>query len=432
MAEAPAAMLAVLEAPGVKGREVLRLAPPRYAPNEKDAVTSLIRRIVAAPGNDHPPVTRAFNVLDIGKVAELFAPWRHGLKGVTPYYAVKCNPNPALLGALSALGSGFDCASPAEMDAVLALGNVSPDRIVYANPCKPESHITYAASLGVNVTTFDSVEEVGKMKRFHPTCKLLLRLKVSGAGGEAVLDLGTKYGAREEDVAPLLCAARDAGMQVCGVAFHVGCKVSRVDVYDDALKAAREVFDAAVVLGLPPMRILDIGGGFTAAAGGLFEEACGVINVALARHFGDIMPGDGVEVIGEPGHYFAETPFTLAARVFGKRTHGQEEREYWIDDGIYGTLSCVINVYKYKPRPVPMAAAAPADDGSGGETTHLSTVFGPTLDSLDVVVQGYPLPELRIGDWLVFHDVGAYTTVMSCNFNGFSASEMKTYLASSA
>ena len=221
-------MRAVLEAPGVKGLEVLRL-PCDDDTNEKDAVTDLIRRIVVTAD---PPVTSAFSVLNLGKVVELFAAWRRGLKGVPPYYAVKCNTNPALLGALAALGAGFDCASPAEMDAVLALG-VTADRIIYANPCKPEAHIEHAASVGVNLTTFDSVEEVDKLRLFHPRCKLLLRLKVPDAG-DALLDLGTKYGARQEEVARLLRAAQSAGLAVSGVAFHVGSAVSRVGVYDAA------------------------------------------------------------------------------------------------------------------------------------------------------------------------------------------------------
>ncbi|KAF8650469.1 hypothetical protein HU200_063834 [Digitaria exilis] len=401
MAEAPAAMRAVLEVPGVTGQEVLRL--PCDAANAKDAVTGLVRRIITT---GDPPVTSAFNVLDLGKVAELFAAWRRGLKGVPPYYAVKCNSNPALLGALAALGSRFDCASPAEMDAVLALG-VTADRIIYANPCKPESHIAYAASVGVGVATFDSVEELRKIKRFHPGCKLLLRLKVPDAGDAARWDLGTKYGALEDEVAPLLLAAQSAGLAVWGVAFHVGSEVSRVGVYDAAVQAARTAFAAAAALGMPRMHVLDIGGGFAAAS---FKDACAVINAALARHFGD-MPD--VEVIGEPGRYFAETPFALAARVCASTG----------DDGFYGTLCCV--QHGYVPRPVPVAAAChSAADQRGGETRHLSTVFGPTCDSLDVVVQGYPLPELGIGDWLVFHDVGAYTTELSCNFNGFSAAEM--------
>ena len=54
--------------------------------------------------------------------------------------AVKCNNNPVILAVLAALGCGFDCASPAEIQSVLDLG-VPLDRILYANPCKQMSHI---------------------------------------------------------------------------------------------------------------------------------------------------------------------------------------------------------------------------------------------------------------------------------------------------
>ena len=46
-------------------------------------------------------------------------------------------------------------------------------------------------------------------------------------------------------------------------------------------------------------------------------------------------------MIGEPGRYFAETAFVLAARVIGKRMRG-EQREYCIGDGLYGSLNCII------------------------------------------------------------------------------------------
>jgi ornithine decarboxylase len=137
----------------------------------------------------------------------------------------------------------------------------------------------------------------------------------------------------------------------------------------------------------------------------------------------------GLHVIGEPGRYFAETSFALAARIFGKRARRQM-REYWIDDGFYGTLSC-IHIDNYVPRPVPVVLASPASRATSAGETHPSTVFGPTLDPLDVVVKDYQLPELHIGDWLVFHDVGAYGTVLSSNnYNGFSTSDMNTYVAS--
>ncbi|KAF8701054.1 hypothetical protein HU200_033949 [Digitaria exilis] len=397
---------AVLVAPGVKDRKVLEFNRGG-ALKDRDVASGLIRSVLAS----NPTQRSAFYVFDLAKVVDLFRSWRRALPGVRPCYAVKCNPDPSLLGALAALGAGFDCASRAEIEAVLALGaGVHPRRdIVYANPCKPEAHLEFAAEAG---------EEVAKVRRCHPGCELLLRIKGPDSG-DARVDLGTKYGAHSGEVVPLLRAAQRAGVPVAGVSFHVGSGAANLDVYRGAVEDARKVFDAATDLGMPPMRVLDIGGGFV--SGPRFDEAAAVINDALARHFGDL---PCVEVIGEPGRYFAETAFTLAARVIGKRVRG-EVREYWIDDGLYGSLNCVIMDH-YVPTPRPLAGARP------DERTYASTVFGPTCDSLDTVVRGYQLPEMSVGDWLVFDDMGAYTTGAGSNFNGFATSDIKIYVAYSS
>ncbi|CAL5087065.1 unnamed protein product [Urochloa decumbens] len=376
-------MQTILVAPGVKGKKVLSFTRDPGL-KDKDAVAGLIRSIVATATSSSGPAQRsAFHVLDLAKVVDLYWSWCRALPDVRPYYAVKCNPEPALLGALAALGAGFDCASRAEIAAVLALG-VHPRSIVYANPCKPEPHLEYAAE--------------------------------GPDGGKAKVDLSAKYGAHAGEVAPLLRAAQRAGLNVTGVSFHVGTGASCQDVYRGAIESARAAFDAAVAMGMPPMRVLDIGGGFT--AGAAFEEATAVINDALAQHFGDL---PCVEMIGEPGRYFAEKAFTLAARVIGKRARG-EVREYWIDDGLYGSLNCILMDY-YVPRPRPLATPR------AGDKTYTSTVFGPPCDSLDTVVTGYQLPEMSVGDWLIFDDMGAYTTAAGSKFNGFDTSEIKIYVA---
>ena len=53
---------------------------------------------------------------------------------------------------------------------VLALG-VSPERIIFANPCKVVSHLKYAASSGVKKMTFDNEEELLKVKKYFPDAK---------------------------------------------------------------------------------------------------------------------------------------------------------------------------------------------------------------------------------------------------------------------
>ena len=48
-----------------------------------------------------------------------------------------------------------------------------------------------------------------------------------------------------------------------------------------------------------------------------------------------------------------------------------------------------------------------------------SAVFGPTCDGLDTVLQNCSLPDLAVGDWLLFPRMGAYTSAASSTFNGF-------------
>ena len=54
-----------------------------------------------------------------------------------------------------------------------------------------------------------------------------------------------------------------------------------------------------------------------------------------------------------------------------------------------------------------------------------STVFGPTCDGLDVVLRDAPLPELAVGDWLVFPKMGAYTLAGACDFNGMGGADVR-------
>ena len=53
---------------------------------------------------------------------------------------------------------------------------------------------------------------------------------------------------------------------------------------------------------------------------------------------------------------------------------------------------------------------------------YQSTVWGPTCDSMDVITKDARLPELSIGDWLYYEEMGAYTVAAASRFNGFNLS----------
>ncbi|KIY94504.1 ornithine decarboxylase [Monoraphidium neglectum] len=128
-------------------------------------------------------------VYDLGNTLRLFKAWRAAMPRVAPFYAVKCNPEPALLRLLAALGAGFDCASKAELEAVAALG-VPQDRVIFAHPCKRPADLRFAAGAGVQLTTFDTEGELGKVAAMYPGVGLVLRVRcddpdVSGAAAAA-------------------------------------------------------------------------------------------------------------------------------------------------------------------------------------------------------------------------------------------------------
>ncbi|WRX25120.1 Orn/DAP/Arg decarboxylase 2 [Theobroma cacao] len=291
---------------------------------------------------------------------------------------------------------------------------------------KPESHIKYAAKVGVNLATFDSKCELEKIKKWHPKCALLMRIQVPETSGAAFL-FGSKFGALPEEIVPLLQAAQAAELNVVGVSFHIGSRAINYHAFEEAILAAKTTFETAAQLGLPKMHILNIGGGFT--SGPKFTEAASAVKVALQKYF-PTGPTTGLKIMAEPGRFFANEPFTLATSILGKRIRN-EIKEYWINDGMSGSM----NYLKYDHDDVictPLANYGNNDVITRkGLKTSDSTVFGPTCDPADTVLEGYPLPDLQVNDWLVFHNMGAYTSSRGNDFNGFETSAIPTYLANS-
>ena len=136
-------------------------------------------------------------------------------------YAVKCNPEPAVLRALHAGGvAHFDCASISE---VALVRQMFPDAAIhFMHPVKARGAIREAwARHGVRDFVLDSADELAKI--LHEIAAtgvagalgLIVRLALPKGG--AVLDLSGKFGAAPDAAVALLRAARAA----CGAAGRV-------------------------------------------------------------------------------------------------------------------------------------------------------------------------------------------------------------------
>lgn len=371
----------------------------------------------------------AFYIGDIGDIIKKYKKFQHCLPNVEPHYAVKCNNEPAVLEILSNLGLSFDCASKLEIQTILNMG-VSPNRIIFANPCKQNSHVRYAAANNVALMTFDNEAELYKVKDLYPDAKMVIRICVDDS--KSLCQLGLKYGVLPRNAKALLEVAKNLGLNVVGVSFHVGSGCFDASAFYHAVKNAWNVFKDAESLGFN-FTLLDVGGGFPGdnKAEITFEETADQLNLAFSKYF---PVGCGVKIIAEPGRFFVSSAFTVVCNITSVRAvsgdnsekRNQKQKEgfmYYINDGVYGSFNCILFDHNH-PKPEPL-------DTSEGSKLYPCSVWGPTCDSMDCISKKIMLPEMEIGDWLYFENMGAYTMAAASNFNGFMTPRMHYVISES-
>ena len=365
----------------------------------KDVVLQKIQQKINSGCADH------FMVCELGKLRERFELWQLHMPRVQPLYAIKCNDDPRILEVLASLGCGFDCASWHEIDTALTL--VQRENIIFANPCKQQSHLEKAREHNVSLMTFDSSDELAKISACYPEAQCVLRLLTEGK--DTACDFSSIFGSKITDVPFLLAQARSYNLDVVGVSFHCGGANSNPTSYRDALDNARAAFEIGTQAGYD-FKLLDIGGGFPGSSDKdhIFAEIC------KSMHFDDFDPD--VRIIAQPGRFFVTSAQILATRVFSMKQKPNNSFAYYINDGIYGSLNNILydNAKPIARKFVPAGNASPAETPE----TFTSTIFGPTCDSLDCVAKNVRLPRMEVDDWFVFENMGAYTNVRGCEFNG--------------
>lgn len=341
--------------------------------------------------------------------------------------AVKCNPDSQVIRLLAELGTGFDCASKAEIEQVLKVG-VDPTRIIYAQPCKTQSYVRYAKQHGVKQMTFDNKDELYKVKKLFPDAELFLRISTDDSSSLCRLSL--KFGASLDSTNGLLKLAKELELNVVGVSFHVGSGASDPMAYMKAVSDARVVFDQAAAFGYH-LRTLDVGGGFVDET---FEAMTTVLRMALDEY----MPSH-ISIIGEPGRYYVSSAFTLASHIIARRAVEEPdtlEKSYmlYLNDGLYGNFSSIMFDHQNPEAKILRVgnrmlyesfSASQNDDGIE------YSIWGPTCDGIDRISDSIRFQHtLDVGDWLYFEDMGAYTKCSATRFNGFTDAHDVIYVSS--
>jgi ornithine decarboxylase len=349
-------------------------------------------------------------VIDHEVIRRNYAAFRRHLPKVQVYYAVKANPEPAIIRTLYRAGASFDVASLPEFLLVYEHIRRLPakerqdfiwDKIVYANPIKPKETLQ-ALDRYKPLVTFDNPAELRKIRQYAPSAGLALRLRVPNTG--SVVELSSKFGCNPGEAVDLIEEAFRIGLVVEALSFHVGSQCTNFENFVQALNMAAAVMQEAKARGYE-IKILDIGGGFPAPYDRHvkpFAVLARKINAEINRLF----PGD-IEILAEPGRFLVATAAAAVARIIGKAVRDGKTC-YYIDDSVYHTYSGIIFDHcQYRVKAFKRGKK------------EICAVFGQTCDGLDTISQSEELPGLEIGDLVYSENIGAYSSASATWFNGF-------------
>lgn len=361
---------------------------------------------------NNPNLVTPALVLDFEQISQTYDRFIDAFPGGQVFYAVKANANPDIMRLVVEKGGGLEIASLAELERSLSVGAMG-QQIICSNPIKNPTFIQRMYDEGVYAMVVDSTYEVEKVARYAPGMRVYVRLAVDNQG--SVLPLAGKFGVSGDEALALFDMAKEYGLEPIGLSFHVGSQCLRAQNYVNAIRACGEIWQRAEACG-HHLHFLDIGGGFPA---GHYHDS----TIPTIEGIGDLtmdaisqyIPHANPMLILEPGRGLVGESGRLVVSVVGKAVRGGNEWLY-LDAGVFNGL---METFEGFP-PVTRVLAPDADD----RPMVSYTLAGPSCDSCDVVARNLELPEIHIGDRLMFLDAGAYTNEYAVAFNGFPIPEV--------
>jgi len=325
-------------------------------------------------------------------------------------YAVKANPHLAVIATFARLGAGADVVSEGELRRALEAG-VPPEKIVFAGVGKTAAELAFALDAGILQFNVESREELQLLNRIalQKGVKAPISLRVNpdvDARTHAKITTGkaeNKFGVGYDEAAQVLQEAQDLpGIEVVGLATHIGSQITELEPYEAAFTRLAALFAELRDSGLP-LRRLDLGGGLGIAYEGEELPSPEAYAAVVARTVGHL----DVPLVFEPGRHLVGQAGLLVSQVLYVK-QGRSRRFLILDAGMNDLMRPAL--YDAWHEILPLVEPATAE-------RIVWDVVGPICETGDLFAEGRTLPPLKAGDLVAFASVGAYGATMASTYN---------------
>ena len=325
-------------------------------------------------------------------------------------FAVKSNPNIAILNVMAKLGSGFDIVSQGELERVLAAGG-DAGRVVFSGVAK--SHQEIARALEVNIRCFNVESEAellrinqiaGEMGKIAP---ISLRVNPDvDAHTHPYISTGlkeNKFGVSVEQAREVYKVATTLpNIKIVGMDCHIGSQLTELQPFLDAVDRLIVLMEQLKQDGIA-LKHLDLGGGL----GVTYTDEAPPHPTDYAKALWEKLSAfSELEIIVEPGRAITANAGILVTKV--EYLKSNESRNFAIVDA---GMNDMIRPALYQAYMNILEI-----DRTLAREEKIYDVVGPICETSDFLGKQRKLA-IAEGDYLAQRSAGAYGASMSSNYN---------------
>ena len=343
-------------------------------------------------------------------LTQAFTNFKAGLIGSNHLvcFAVKANPNIAILNLFAKLGAGFDIVSGGELARVLAAGG-DPQKIVFSGVGKTADEMR--AALNADIFCFN-VESASELKRLNAVAAEMGKIAPVSLRVNPNVDAKThpyistglknnKFGvAFDEAISVYQQAAAMANIAVHGVDCHIGSQITELAPFIEALDLILGLVDKLEEKNIKISHI-DVGGGI----GITYADETPPQFSAYTKAILDKLKNRNVKLLFEPGRALVGNAGVLLTKV--EYLKMGEAKNFAIVDAAMNDLMRPALYDAYHD----IVAAQPRAGDS-----HTYEIVGPVCETGDFLGHDRKL-NLQEGDLLAIKSAGAYGMSMASNYN---------------
>ena len=322
-------------------------------------------------------------------------------------FAVKANPNLAILNLIHRCGFGAEVVSAGELFKSLKAG-FEPEDIIFDGPGKTDFDLKYAITQKVHSINVENIEEVEFINDYSLSkgLKTNIGIRINPDIDGSTMDKittglsGGKFGISIDQI-DFDTISNLEGVNLKTLSVHIGSQITDYQKLLGSYENLIKIADEQNLKNNINIDTLDFGGGFA-----VLDHSDKEINFdSWKNNCNKILSGKNYNIIFEPGRFVVADSCELISKVLYIKNSGNKK---------IAIIDCSFSEYI---RPALYDLKPPIKVSNKSKDVEIYDIAGGICESTDYFVKDIELPKIKVGDNIVFMNVGAYGSSMSSTYN---------------